>query len=148
MFDLLDKGVLFDVTDALPSIHQFTPLSSAIGHALPEDGSFNDVGSLYEGFAGDQPPSEGKMSGYGRDSVLKSGRATVDAASSDSVTGLKWDGRLLSGNQSSDSIKQRRTPEFLSAFWGLDDGIQIQGAPAATALDGMPITFSWLINPA
>ncbi len=148
MYDQLDKGVLFDVADDLPSVHQFKPLSSAISYTLPEDGSFNDVGSLYEGLAGDQPPSEGKMSGYGGDSVLKSGPATVSATSSDSVTGLKWDGSLFSGNQSSDPVKKRGTPEFLSAFWGLDNGIQIQGAPTATALDGMPITFSWLIDPA
>jgi len=32
-------------------------------------------------------------------------------------------------------------PRFLSAFWGLDDGMPQQ-------MDGMPITFSWLINPA
>jgi hypothetical protein len=31
-------------------------------------------------------------------------------------------------------------PRFLSAFWGLDNGIN--------GLDGMPITFSWLIDPA
>jgi len=31
-------------------------------------------------------------------------------------------------------------PDFLSAFWGLDNGIN--------GLDGMPITFSWLIDPA
>lgn len=32
-----------------------------------------------------------------------------------------------------------RKPKFLSAFWGLDNGIN--------GLDGMPITFSWLIDP-
>ena len=37
----------------------------------------------------------------------------------------------------------RKKPEFLSAFWGLDNG-----APTATPMDGMPITFSWLIDPA
>ena len=39
-------------------------------------------------------------------------------------------------------------PRFLSAFWGLDDGMPQQICPDATACDGMPITFSWLINPA
>ncbi|MFM8292901.1 MAG: leucine-rich repeat protein [Planctomycetia bacterium] len=39
-------------------------------------------------------------------------------------------------------------PRFLSAFWGLDDGMPQQLCPTATALDGMPITFSWLIDPA
>lgn len=39
-------------------------------------------------------------------------------------------------------------PRFLSAFWGLDDGMPQQICPDATALDGMPITFSWLIDPA
>ena len=39
-------------------------------------------------------------------------------------------------------------PKFLSAFWGLDDGMPQQLCPTATALDGMPITFSWLIDPA
>jgi len=34
----------------------------------------------------------------------------------------------------------RKKPRLLSAFWGLDNGIN--------GLDGMPITFSWLINPA
>jgi hypothetical protein len=47
---------------------------------------------------------------------------------------------------SSGRLKQVATcrgeaPRFLSAFWGLDDGMPQQ-------LDGMPITFSWLINPA
>jgi hypothetical protein len=47
---------------------------------------------------------------------------------------------------SSGMLKQVATcrgeaPRFLSAFWGLDDGMPQQ-------LDGMPITFSWLINPA
>jgi len=37
----------------------------------------------------------------------------------------------------------RKGPEFLSAFWGLDNG-----APTPTPMDGMPITFSWLIDPA
>jgi hypothetical protein len=36
-------------------------------------------------------------------------------------------------------------PKFLSAFWGLDDGMPQQSCPAATELDGMPATFSWLI---
>jgi hypothetical protein len=39
-------------------------------------------------------------------------------------------------------------PRFLGAFWGLDDGMPQQLCPPATALDGMPITFSWLIDPA
>ena len=39
-------------------------------------------------------------------------------------------------------------PRFLSAFWGLDDGMPQQICPTATALDGMPITFSWLLDPA
>lgn len=47
---------------------------------------------------------------------------------------------------SSGRLKQVATgrgeaPRFLSAFWGLDDGMPQQ-------MDGMPITFSWLINPA
>ncbi|MFM7183656.1 MAG: leucine-rich repeat domain-containing protein [Planctomycetota bacterium] len=53
----------------------------------------------------------------------------------------------------SGSLKQVATcraeaPKFLSAFWGLDDGMPQQLCPNATALDGMPITFSWLIDPA
>lgn len=36
-------------------------------------------------------------------------------------------------------------PKFLSAFWGLDDGMPQQICPQATQLDGMPVTFSWLI---
>jgi len=39
-------------------------------------------------------------------------------------------------------------PRFLSAFWGLDDGMPQQICPTAAALDGMPVTFSWLIDPA
>jgi len=38
-------------------------------------------------------------------------------------------------------------PRFLSAFWGLDNGVPQQICPAATQLDGMPVTFSWLIDP-
>ena len=54
---------------------------------------------------------------------------------------------------SSGRLKQVATcrgeaPRFLSAFWGLDDGMPQQICPDATACDGMPITFSWLINPA
>jgi len=54
---------------------------------------------------------------------------------------------------SSGTLKQVATvraeaPRFLSAFWGLDDGMPQQICSTATALDGMPITFSWLINPA
>ena len=39
------------------------------------------------------------------------------------------------------AASRAEAPRFLSAFWGLDDGMPQQ-------LDGMPITFSWLINPA
>jgi len=35
-------------------------------------------------------------------------------------------------------VINRKKPRLLSAFWGLDNGIN--------GLDGMPITFSWLIN--
>lgn len=41
-----------------------------------------------------------------------------------------------------DDINHKK-PEFLSAFWGLDNG-----APTVPPMDGMPITFSWLIDPA
>jgi hypothetical protein len=142
-----EKDVLFDVAEVLPSVNQSEPPSALIGPILREEGGFSDFGYLYEGFASEQLPSERKMSGYRRESVLKSGIASEDDNSSDTVTGLKWDGSLFSGDQSSDPVTKRGTPEFLSAFWGLDDGIQIQGAPTATALDGMPITFSWLIDP-
>lgn len=37
-------------------------------------------------------------------------------------------------------------PKFLSAFWGLDEGMPQQICPAATQLDGMPVTFSWLLD--
>jgi hypothetical protein len=40
-----------------------------------------------------------------------------------------------------------KAPRFLSAFWGLDNGMPQQICPAATQLDGMPVTFSWLIAP-
>lgn len=46
------------------------------------------------------------------------------------------------------TASRAEAPRFLSAFWGLDDGMPQQICPCATALDGMPITFSWLINPA
>lgn len=46
------------------------------------------------------------------------------------------------------AASRAEAPRFLSAFWGLDDGMPQQICPCATALDGMPITFSWLINPA
>ena len=39
-----------------------------------------------------------------------------------------------------------RAPKFLSAFWGLNDAMPQQICPAATQLDGMPVTFSWLID--
>ncbi|MEN9768366.1 MAG: hypothetical protein RLZZ32_2326 [Cyanobacteriota bacterium] len=146
MYDQLDNAVLLPVADALPSVHQFKALPSAIGNDLPEAGSVNGFGSLYEGFASGQLSAESKVSCCGGDSALKSGMATLSGNSGDPVTGLNWDGSLFSDKQSSDPVKKRRTPEFLSAFWGLDDGIQIQGAPSATALDGMPITFSWLID--
>jgi hypothetical protein len=46
------------------------------------------------------------------------------------------------------TASRAEAPRFLSAFWGLDDGMPQQICPDATACDGMPITFSWLINPA
>ena len=52
------------------------------------------------------------------------------------------------GNAPTVTASRAEAPRFLSAFWGLDDGMPQQICPDATACDGMPITFSWLINPA
>ena len=52
---------------------------------------------------------------------------------SEAVISLKGVNAEYSG-----AINSKR-PRFLSAFWGLDNGIN--------GLDGMPITFSWLIDP-
>ena len=56
---------------------------------------------------------------------------------------------LLSGAMfaSALGVSHAAAPKFLSAFWGLDDAMPQQICPAATELDGMPVTFSWLIDP-
>ena len=104
-------------------------------------GTFDQSGSVY-----DWNDLDGRASAS---RGLRGGFFFAGAASIQSVTFAQVS-PLREGADAGFRLASPRAeaPRFLSAFWGLDDGMPQQICPDATACDGMPITFSWLINPA